>query len=327
MTTPPPGFLYGFLSGMIVLFCLALILHGLTLAQVIVFALNASKDPAWMKAMVGSVFMLDTLHSAFMIAIIVKYTLRISDSLELLRWVDWTVASLLLCHTLLMFVVQGFYVRRIWTYAERRISKIIIPAFLVLARFAFFMMMVVFCYQDPAWRKFHTSSLKIAVEVANTLVVVADAWIAITMLHLLLKSHTKFERTDGILRWFMTHAINTGALSVVISICVLIAFEKLPGQLVFLGLLALESKVSSNGMLGALNSRILLREQVTSIICEMERDVTGVGRRMQVQLTSNGHPQRIEIFQETVQITDSQGHVDDDTQESVDGTKKTEAVC
>ncbi|KAI0077144.1 hypothetical protein K474DRAFT_1707581 [Panus rudis PR-1116 ss-1] len=309
MIPPPPGFLLQFLGGFIVTACVGLVFYGLTVAQAVVYSHHAADDPKWMKIIVILVILFDSLHATMLIRVIVYYGFVISDDLEAMAWTNWTYALGNVCNTLIVFLVQCFYIRRIWLLSAGSVSLICISAFLVLSRLGFFIVLSAFTFQHRQWVTFHQSrTLSALVDVSGSIALATDSWLSLCILYFLRKNRARFQRTEGILRWLMIYTVNTGLLSAIISTCVLVSFAKLQQSLLFVGFLLLEGRLSANSIFGILNARLILRKRANNVL-DIDVELSDMGIP-QVQLpTRFPQPRRIEIFQETVQITDT-GHVD-----------------
>ncbi|KAK7693110.1 hypothetical protein QCA50_002676 [Cerrena zonata] len=79
------------MGGLIMELCIALILYGVTTAQAYVYLLNCKKDPWWLKLMVAAVWVLETVHTAFMLRQIYYYTIISFGDFESIAKIDWSI--------------------------------------------------------------------------------------------------------------------------------------------------------------------------------------------------------------------------------------------
>ncbi|EKM52588.1 uncharacterized protein PHACADRAFT_198638 [Phanerochaete carnosa HHB-10118-sp] len=89
--------------------------------------------------------------------------------------------------------------------------------------------------------------------------VVADVTIAAALCYFLTKRRTGFRRTDSIVQLMIVYSINTGLLTSLCAICVLVAYATMPANFVFIAFYFVLPKLFMNSLLGTLNAREKLR--------------------------------------------------------------------
>ncbi|KAK7676651.1 hypothetical protein QCA50_020395 [Cerrena zonata] len=117
---------------------------------------------------------------------------------------------------------------------------------------------------DRTWSSFHGSHAwaNLTVIVANSLSAVVDGTIALMMIYFLKQNRTGVERTDNAIRWIMAYTVNSGAITMFGSIAIIIMFHAMENSLLFAGVVLVVSKLYANSLLGALNSRHLVRKKL-----------------------------------------------------------------
>ncbi|CAL1703551.1 unnamed protein product [Somion occarium] len=277
--TNSPGTPSELFGGLLIALCIAIALYGVTLVQTYIYSLKSGKDPIWMKSLVGAVCLLETAHFISVMRLLYFTTIIIPDpkNLALRESIDWYVCTQshepclmqlnmspqrsiplgLICQALIIGLVQGFYVLRLWLLSKR--FKILVfgtPA-VVLFRVVSLIVVAGESIRTPAWMAFirqHEPSIKItmaAAIVANSVIAISFAYytrqgvpIATTR-----QRHTDNSQTP------MTYLLHSGALAALISIIAICTFLRMENTLVFVGLIAIENHLYANSLLGLLDSR------------------------------------------------------------------------
>ncbi|KAI0078953.1 hypothetical protein K474DRAFT_1673674 [Panus rudis PR-1116 ss-1] len=305
---PPPGFLLTFLGGFFVVTSCALVF-------------------------------LDLAHTAIGMRAIVYYILIASGSLARLLHVDWSATVVLIIHVMMVFIVQSFYVRRVWYYTGRSSIKALVPALLVFCRTgasselimktravpsnadirsAFFAGIGVYLLTGRLWSEFHTNNyINIIVNVANSIALFTNAYFAVVMLYYM--QHEQIRRlqteriNDGILRWTMNYVINSGLLAFLLSICTTITFITVKTNPLYAAFMPLEGKLSAISFFGLLNARVFLSSPAqrsshnpTGEAMELSPMQIQFARRRALPVAEARTVQHhVEILQDTIDITQS----------------------
>ncbi|KAK7693114.1 hypothetical protein QCA50_002680 [Cerrena zonata] len=259
-STPPPFDIANFMGGFIIELCIALILYGVTTAQAYVYLLNCKEDSWRLKLMVAAVWILETLHTVFMLRIIYYDAIISFGDFESIAKIDWSIGLVLFAENCIVALVQGYYIRRIWILSGHMVLLIIGLVVLLAARIGFHTTSAVYTFISPTWVTFQGGfAANLCVEVANGLSASVDGIIAASMIFFLQRSRTPFKRTDGVLRWLMAYSVNTGLIMMIFSISIAITYSRVQGSLVFAGLVTIVSKLYANSFLGTLNARDIIR--------------------------------------------------------------------
>ncbi|KAK7691493.1 hypothetical protein QCA50_004892 [Cerrena zonata] len=276
--TPPPINIPNFLGGYLMVNCLALILYGVTTTQTYIYTLNFKKDTAFLKGLVYFVWTLETFHTAFMLRQLYYLTITGFGDFDVLGRIDWSIGAFLLVESCLIWVVQAqahdfiissnqnvninsrFYIRRIWLLSGKKILPVVFLSLVFVTCVAFHMTASIYTFLTDTWiGYFETFGATLSVETANALSAALDGLIAASMIFLLYRSQTGIQRTDGILRWLMVYAVNTGAVTMIFSIAIAITYALEHESLVVSGMTTIVSKLYANSFLGYLNARGIIR--------------------------------------------------------------------
>ncbi|CAL1703791.1 unnamed protein product [Somion occarium] len=234
------------MGGMVMTICISLIFYGVTTAQAYVYYLNSKRDSPWIKTLVASVWIFETIHTAVVLRFLYYMVIISFGNPQSLALIDWSLGVMCVSEVLILALVEGFYIYRIWILSKR-----------------FTLSTAVYGLLARSWDAFqHTFSSSFSVLMACSFSAVVDGLIAICMMILLRHKQTGFNsRTDNVLRWIMAYSVNTGAISMVVSIVIAITYSTMQDSLLFVGLVILTGKLYANSLLGMLNARALMRQK------------------------------------------------------------------
>ncbi|KAK7693075.1 hypothetical protein QCA50_002640 [Cerrena zonata] len=263
--TAPPLSIPQLLGGMLVAVSFAFMLYGVTSAQAYIFFMNSYGDPQWMKALVGAVWFLETAHSAFVIRQLYYMVIISFGDFDSIGKIDWSLACMTLMEIFIILLVEGYYIWRIWILSNRSriLNVVLVDGY--IHNVGFTACTGVYTLLAGTWENFQGSfGPNFSVIMTNSFSAVIDSLIAITMIILLRRGQKGFNyNMDSVLRWIMTYTVNTGAISMVISVIIAITYSTLRENLIFAGLVVLTGKLYANALLGMLNARNLMRRRVT----------------------------------------------------------------
>ncbi|CAL1703505.1 unnamed protein product [Somion occarium] len=236
--------------------CLAVLLYGMMVAQAYVYMLHSKSDRAALKAVVVAVCFLETLHTAFLLHQLYFYTVLNFLNLAEASNIVWSTGPSVLLETFICALVQGFYVYRIWILSDGSVISTIAPAVLLVGRvaFGFASSIIIMTSTTFADIRGHTGPM-FAVTCGLALSLVTDLVIALLLIFYLFRSEAAWISAESVVRGLIAYTVNTGALTTIASLLVLVTFLSLKQSLLFGGLLMLRSKLYSISFLGTLNAR------------------------------------------------------------------------
>ncbi|KAI0072710.1 hypothetical protein K474DRAFT_1667480 [Panus rudis PR-1116 ss-1] len=248
------------IGGLAIELLVTFVLYGVTIAQAYIYALDCVNDPMYLKAVVVILALLETMHVITVMEILYHYTIASFGDFTQIFTITWTVGISLLTEILVVFIVQGFYIRRLWILSGHAKYLTTIAGTLLLVRIAFVLVM--------AARILHEGSLD--AEFPTTIVmgfilgssILGDAVIALGIVYYLFKSKsdTGIKQTDHILRRLLAYTISSGAITILVSIGLLFAFIFAQNNLLYPGLVTIAGKILySNSLLASLNARQRIR--------------------------------------------------------------------
>ncbi|KAK0474138.1 hypothetical protein EDD18DRAFT_1470899 [Armillaria luteobubalina] len=187
---------------------IAALLFGALCIQVWKYSNDYQHDPWYMKALVATVFVGNLFHQLCLNHSLYTYTVTHWGDIEVLLSIPWCMQGLITASGFVAFIVQSFYVYRIWRLSNGSYVLTCPLAAISVAEF------IVNMYAVDAARKItvYTDQVKIKPYLLayNALGAVEDCLLAGTMMLLLLKSRTRFKKTNTMITRLMMYCVNTG---------------------------------------------------------------------------------------------------------------------
>ncbi|KAH9946534.1 hypothetical protein B0H21DRAFT_859127 [Amylocystis lapponica] len=281
---------------------IAVLLYGITTTQVYVYWFSYPDDIKAIRRTVVVVWLLETLHTAFCLHMIYEY--MIVDFGHLLGIVNiiWSAGATVIIAVSIQAIVQVFFIRRIWIMSERSFVITAIPAVLLFVRVAFGFATASLTWTIPTWIMFRAETGPFATLITGlTLAALVDLIIALLLIYYLQRSRTGFKVTDHLIKSLMAYVINTGALTMVVSISIVLTFTLIKGSLLFAGLVEIQSKLYANSFLATLNARHHLSGSSRDTGIHTSSNMELSNRRPGLQ---NDPKRTIEIYQQTSKVND-----------------------
>jgi len=236
----------------------AVSLYGLISHQIYRYYRMYPEDSPLLKAIVGTLWVLDTLHSILVMHICYFYLVQnYFDPLRLLEG-TWSLRISISLTGLITLIAHGFFSRRIYIFSGNIWTPVAIMV-ISLIRFGFNLASTVMSYKNPTFDGFAHFIWIICITLG--LAIISDVIITVSLCWYLQKSRTGFEKTDSIIDKLLLYSINTGLLTIVFNSAVLICASVMKKNLIFVGLYFIISKLYTNSLLAVLNSRLgLMRD-------------------------------------------------------------------
>ncbi|TFK53685.1 hypothetical protein OE88DRAFT_1270209 [Heliocybe sulcata] len=203
------------------------LLYGVSCAQVIKYYTAFPRDSWKIKLMVAVVWLMDTVQQALLSHAAWYYASRRCATLtgSNCEFWAWSVLAEAVPSIVAISIVEGFYIMRIWYFGNKKSAMILtMPA--VIA---------------PAYA-------------------VTDIGIASTLCYFLWSSrHVVSDASKTLISVLINYAVATGLLTSLIMLTYLVTFIMLAGNMIFLAVYFVGTKVYVNSLLAALNNREALR--------------------------------------------------------------------
>ncbi|KAF8812941.1 hypothetical protein BYT27DRAFT_7182180 [Phlegmacium glaucopus] len=242
-------------------------LYGLTTLQSYFFLVFYPEDSRENKALVCIIWLLDSLHTAFVSITIYHYLVTNYDNPPSLAIGHWSLFMSIAVNIVTACIVQTFFATRIFrlTSSTLRWWLTSIIGISVLAHFCFGMETFILMFIKREFARLSEITLFSATPFA-IFAVLSDVLIAGSLCVLLHGSRTGYRKTNTIISSLIVYAINRCLLTSVVAIVEVIVFSIMPKSLWFLAIDFVIGKLYANSLLATLNSRQSIRATSTSAI-------------------------------------------------------------
>ncbi|EIM81688.1 uncharacterized protein STEHIDRAFT_161859 [Stereum hirsutum FP-91666 SS1] len=221
---------------------------------------SSKSDTRTTKALVFSLFFLDTMHLILCIRTIYWYLITNYNNPPALDASVWSMNIQTDFNGLIGLFVELFFARRVWMMS----GNMLLTGVIVILATIHFSLGVVFTVRGFALGRFSLySELTWVTCTGLGSAAAADIIIAGAMCWYLFHSRTGFKRTDSMLMALMLYSINTGLVTSVVATTAVITFAIMPTNFVWLACFWVLGKCYVNSFLAILNGRESIRERST----------------------------------------------------------------
>ncbi|KJA14448.1 hypothetical protein HYPSUDRAFT_444275 [Hypholoma sublateritium FD-334 SS-4] len=241
---------------------IGLVLYGVSLSQGYSYFSRRQDDRFSLKLLVSVILLLETCHSFTTPIAIYQNTVT--------NWQEpeansYSIATNAVAEILITLLVQCYFVYRIYRLSSKRIWISFVSLALVFLRFFGGAVIAVETYLDVPNRPNGISLVvRFSWLVTSALAIggAADVFIAMCMTYYLVKlsSPTNKESTANIINRLIRWTLQTGLITSLTSVSVIICFQAIK-NMVWFGLYIILAKVYSNSLLASLNARPLQQVQ------------------------------------------------------------------
>jgi len=233
--------------------------YGITTLQSYFYYMSFPRDDLSIKLLVGSIWILDTLHVIFMCHALYFYLITGFGNPLLLMNGTWPLFSSIAINVVVAFIVQCFFTERIFQLCPpgKRWWVTGIIAITVLAHFVFGLETVVFLSMKKEFARFKEVTLIAAVPF-GVAAVLSDIIIAVALCVLLGSNRSSFDDTNSVINKLIVFAINRCILTSTVAVVETIVFSVLPNSFYSLAIDFVIGKLYANSLLAVLNSRVAL---------------------------------------------------------------------
>ncbi|KAJ6567210.1 hypothetical protein DFH09DRAFT_454632 [Mycena vulgaris] len=197
-------------------------LYGVSCVQTWCYFNRYSSTDVWyIKALVGLVFVFDSIHQALISHTVYWYVIKNYSHPEALANLVWSILLEVLFNGLIGLIVQSFLTMRVWRLSNRNIALTAVTASLVLAEFGCSVAFTIQSLKLSTWAEL--GELKGLSMSVNVLGAVADFVIAVILVFYLRRSRTGFKKSDTMITKLIMFSVSTGLLTSVCAVASLIS--------------------------------------------------------------------------------------------------------
>lgn len=235
-------------------------LSGIVTLQVVLYSRFYTDDPPKFKVLVGSIWLLDILHTAMIAATNWDIFITNWGNNAILDHISWTLATTISITALMTFIVQCFFAYRVYAVSRHNL----IPATIIILAFLRLVAAAASTVEMIRLRSFDqfANDYEWIFTLGLTLSSVVDILITVTFCYFLSKSRTDYGRLRHMVDLLILYTIQSGMLTCIVTIATLICWVTMPHNLVFLGIHLCICKLYANACMATLNARRSLRRDV-----------------------------------------------------------------
>ncbi|KAK0218775.1 hypothetical protein IW262DRAFT_1055067 [Armillaria fumosa] len=285
-------------------------LWGVSCVQTWYYFDNYKNDPTFLRVVVFCTWLSDTIHQILISQAVYNYTITHFGDTDNLQNVLWSLYLEALFNGITGFLVQSFFLHRIWTFRKNMYITFVI-GLLVIGEFG-----VTISYVALGMKLKTFTDLKQIKGVSmsiNALAAAGDVLISAAICTMLNSSKSGFAWSNHVINRLILFSINSGLLTSICAIMSLVTILALPNTLIYFCFYFLIGRFYSNSLLATLNARKGMRAMQSSSRGEshslQERTQGGrlVGRLN--GLMNQGDKTGIQVQIETIRAQDYSGEV------------------
>ncbi|GLB41337.1 hypothetical protein LshimejAT787_0905520 [Lyophyllum shimeji] len=241
------------LGAMLIGVIVSAVLYGVSLVQTFYYYVAYPKDLWYLKALVASTVVFDTIHLMLISHSIYYYLVSNYFKPETLQFMIWSLLLEALFTGLTGAFVQIFYTARVWRLSKRNIPLTGAILLIVVANAGCGTAWVVLSLQFGTFEKLlRISSLTLSINALSTAV---DVLIAATLCIMLNKARTGFKKSDTIINRLILFVVNTGILTSCCAVASLVSLLASPDTLIYACFYFCIGRLYTNSLLATLNAR------------------------------------------------------------------------
>ncbi|KAJ7237220.1 hypothetical protein B0H12DRAFT_113324 [Mycena haematopus] len=229
-------------------------LYGVSCVQTwYYFNRYGSTDHWYIKALVGLVFVCDSVHQALISHTVYWYVITNYSRPEALSNLVWSILLEVLFNGLIGLIVQSFLTMRVWRLSNRNKYLTAVTASLVLAEFGCSVAFTIQSMQLHTWKEL--TELKGLSMSVNVLGAAADFLIALILVFYLRRSRTGFKKSDTMITKLIMFSVSTGLLTSICAVASLVSILVWGQTLIYVAFYFSLGRLYFNSVLATLNAR------------------------------------------------------------------------
>lgn len=266
------------LGSMLVGVIVSAVLYGVSLIQTFFYFTNYPKDLWYLKALVSTTVLFDTVHLILISHSIYYYLVVHFSNPAALQFMIWSLLLEALFTGLTGAFVQLFYAARVWRLSKRNIPLTGVILLLVVANAGCGTAWVVLSLQFGTFEKLlKISALTLSINALSTAV---DILIAATLCIMLNNARTGFKKSDTIINRLILFVVNTGILTSCCAVASLVSLLAWPKTLIYASFYFCIGRLYTNSLLATLNARKSLTgtiDDVSHMLVSLPPSITPSG--------------------------------------------------
>jgi len=267
-----PGDLRTTLGAVFFGFSVGAILFGITIRQAYQYYATPSNDSKARKLIIGLVCLLDTLHLVCSMYLTYSFIIEMLGVSHAALNVLWALKALGSVQTIMIVLVQGFYLSQIWRLSGNlllaRTFSLAIQIFVVVVALFAFAVAIIFFTQLQKIDVVHSfsSGFEYMVYLGFGSTALVDCAIAAAMCLLLHRSSVGTIKCETVLESLIQYFVGSGLLTSFAAIMGIVLYVAQPNTLLYLGVEFSVARLYANSLLAMSNARGQLRKRLDETI-------------------------------------------------------------
>ncbi|KAJ3717053.1 hypothetical protein EV361DRAFT_580370 [Lentinula raphanica] len=251
------------LGALFVGFTVACCIYGILLCQIYTYLTHYPMDRPVYKFIVILILTLETVDQALIAQIYYHYGItNFSNSLALIEGTQtWSFILQQTLGSIVGAMVKFAFALRVWRFSQRNFWITGLIMILVIGNLTLALIFTVKSFMLPD--VFSVVRLRVLGTVSLGVGVLADITTALSLCYFLNKLRTGYRQSDSLVSTLIKYAINTGALTSVVSVTTVILYNIMPSNLIFIGVFFILSKLYAISFMATLNTRRVIRGRGT----------------------------------------------------------------
>ncbi|TRM64573.1 hypothetical protein BD626DRAFT_254848 [Schizophyllum amplum] len=237
------------------------LLLGVTLSQTFYYFTHYKKDRFVFKAVVVFIFICDVLHQLFISHNMYEYLISHYAEPQYLVAIFWSLIAQIFMIGFEGFIVQTFFIYRIWKLSK---SNWVLSGSIFILALANFVLLMVYIAKTFALADLtEIGEVTAYIQACNALSAATDVIIALTMVTLLMHSKTGFKHTDTVIMKLVIYCVNSGVLTSIAAIFTIVSILAWSTSYIYMIFYFLLGRLYANSFLATLNVRTEIRANLS----------------------------------------------------------------
>ncbi|KZV75353.1 hypothetical protein PENSPDRAFT_87821 [Peniophora sp. CONT] len=219
------------------------------------------QDPWGYKLLVASLMVMETVHEVFVGHVGWFYGIEnFGNPLTLLDKPVWTLSTQVLLGAFVGTVVKICFALRVWKFSKK---GVLITGLIMGMAFAQLGLAAAYTVRSTSLRLVEAAEIKTLATTGLALGCATDIVTALSLSYFLHKMRTGYAASDSLITRLIVYSVNTGAITSLCSLAVVITYNLMSTNFVFMACYFVLSKLYANSCLATLNTRKFIRGRGT----------------------------------------------------------------
>jgi len=273
-------------GGFVVQLCIGLIIAGISYSQAYSYSLMAARDPWLIKTTVALVVILETANSVFGIHVIYFTLIKNFGNFLALDFIVWSVKGAAVAVIFTIALARTFNVYRIYRLTQGNLTVTAVTAFVSATNIGMgFVGATSDVLKCTTWTQFLSNkTANVTFIFSMALGAFDDILVATTLIYCLIRMRTGFNRTNRLITVMIAYVINTGALTVLLDLLVVILYCTMKDSFMYQGAYCLAGRMYGVAIIGTLNQRCYFKDTEPAIITDSDMPLSRIAQSGQGEL-------------------------------------------